>query len=339
MLPLSPLYVDSESGEYYIDFHEAVDAFGADIEVVEQYSTGYQYGYVYSPNGSYRAQYHLGTGLSLFFYFIQSKQNSGGTTTWERVQDSFSQSSLNWSDGSYHVSIEYFSRLMCNLGWDTSALNVTLPDYLSVEFPNPNALGQSREYHDWDFMLKPENIIDFLARMIFHEDGNFEGQAAIAWTIHNRIVMAYNNGWADDGQPLEYDRNKSWENIPIMLYNYYARHMRTDDLSMQSFWKPHEKIEAYSTYSKWYAGDGEYYDPGTVNSIQASWENAVMLASYLYKSLNDTELFNSYVSNPFTNYPDSFDNPNTVIQYVGLSYGYPGDVRIGNNWFKHQIKR
>ena len=154
-----------------------------------------------------------------------------------------------------------------------------------------------------------------IARMIFHED-SISGQAAIAWTIHNRLVDP-GYGEADTLRGIIMQ-----DHVPYMV-----KPSEPDDDDKKyiphKFWDPY----GYIAYVK----DTQYWGVDAGKTVSESWENAVRLAIALVSSGKDTNAFIKAAGpSPF---PDS-----SYRYYVDDSVSHdPNQMQIGNNWFSNDF--
>ena len=169
---------------------------------------------------------------------------------------------------------------------------------------------------------KDLHIVDWLARILFHETGEEDTQAAILWCIMNRYLSDEN---------FTYGKPNTITNILSAAGAYDVFNPANNLEWQQNANSPLEWIKNHPVFSS----NGK--------STKAAWENALSLAKQLVSiygndNLADAqkrELFERWIPNPF---PENVD-PHQVAFHVGQ--GYDSDVffiPVGDSWFGYTYR-
>jgi hypothetical protein len=198
-------------------------------------------------------------------------------------------------------------------GWNGDEFTDTPHElYTDDYFGKPIEPGEHEELH----------VVDWLARILFHETGEEETQAAILWCIMNRYLSDEN---------FTYGEPNTLMNILNASGAYEVFNPDNNSPQQQNANSPLEWIREHPTFSS----NGK--------STKAAWGNAISLAKKLvsiYGNGNLTneqkrELFEQWVPNPF---PEGID-PYQVAFHVGQGYG--SDVffiPVGDSWFGYTYR-
>lgn len=229
-------------------------------------------------------------------------------------------------------------------------------DYLSSDFPNDNPGGVTP--NDWQFFgrsgdefhqtpdeiytddyfgkaIKSEDyqdlhIVDWLARLLFHETSDSSGQAAIAWTIFNRIesTAIYTGRDSDTGKRLPH----TLFNILNSPNQYHAYEPSENTNPQQpNFFNPTDWVESLTEPYK--------------SQQKRSWDSALELAKRFVSAYGSHDpdrstesrraAFEMLISNPF---PDRVNNEKIDASSITDYLAYETDslqIDVGGNSFGH----